>query len=442
MSIKPKLPGGFRDYLPEDQMERNRIIEEIRSVFENFGFSPLSTPAVERKDILTGGDPDFDKQIFKLSNKENKEPGEIALRFDLTVPLARVISAYSKDIKKPAKLYQFGRVWRGERQQAGRYREFLQCDADIVGSSSPVSDAEIVAAAYQVMKNLGVGKFLIHVSNRKILNGLCKSIGLEKEKAPEVFRAIDKLKKQGWEEVEKELGETGLQKDQINKIKEFIFIKDGDNRKVCEKAEDFISDFEEGREGIEELKEMIRILEIMEIPPEAWKIDFSIVRGLGYYTGMVFETYLTDIPELGSVASGGRYDNLVERFGIASVPAVGFSVGFDRLYEAMKEVDSIETVKGIAEVIVLNFEPSAEEEVIKALMEIREAGIRSTLYLSNDSTLKGQFSYAVSEDARAVVIIGKDEIEKETVIVKDLLSKQQEEIPREKLVEKVREILK
>jgi histidyl-tRNA synthetase len=441
MPIKPKLPGGFRDYLPEDQIERNRMIEKIRSVFEKFGFSPFSTPAVERREILTGGDPDFDKQIFEISSVENGEPDKLALRFDLTVPLARVVSSYPQEIKKPAKLYHFGKVWRGERQQAGRYREFLQCDADIVGSSSVISDAEIIAAAYQVMKNLGVGKFLIHVSNRRVLNGLCESVGLEKEKAAELFRAVDKIEKQGWENVGKELGEIGLDKRQVSRVKEFIFIKDGNDLEICRKAEEFISDSEQGQEGVGELKELVRILEIMNVPSEAWVIDFSIVRGLGYYTGMVFETALTDIPELGSVAGGGRYDGLVERFGAVSVPAVGFSVGLDRLYEAMKDVDSIETVRGIAEVMVLNFEPSAEEETLKILTELRESGIPSTLYLGSDTTLKGQLSHAVSEDIKVVVIVGKEEIKNGTAVVRNLLTKQQEEVSRKEVVQKVKETL-
>jgi histidyl-tRNA synthetase len=441
MPIKPKLPGGFRDYLPEDQIERNKMLEKIKGVFENFGFNPLDTPAVENKEILTGGDPNFNKQIFEVSNADDSNSEKIALRFDLTVPLARVVSAYPEIIKKPAKLYRFGRVWRGERQQAGRYKEFLQCDADTVGSSSLISDAEIIAADYQIMKNLNVGKFLISISNRKILNGLAELINIEKDKISEVFRAIDKLPKQGWDKVEENLKEADLDNTQVLKIKEFVSIKDGNKIKLCEEAEKFLPDSKTGQEGIKELKELVNILETMGIPSEAFEIDFSIVRGLGYYTGMVFETFLTDIPELGSVASGGRYDSLIDNFSGSFVPAVGFSVGFDRLYQGIKEVDSIESEKSVSKIMVLNFDPSAEEEVVKIVTDLRNNNISAVLYLGNDNTLKGQLSYAVSEDMRGVIIVGEKELEKEVVVLKNTLTKQQEEVSKEELVEKVKEIL-
>jgi len=433
MFIKPKLPSGFRDYLPEDQIERNRMVKKIRETFELFGFVPFETPDVERREVLTGADPDFDKQIFSVSTTEDAESSQdkLALRFDLTVPLARVVSAYPQDIKKPVKLYHFGRVWRGEKPQAGRYREFMQCDADIVGSGKVLSDAEIIALAYQVMATLGIGKFLIQVSNRKVLNGLCEAIGFDKKKAPKVFQAMDKINKQGWDEVKKELKLINLNEEQISKIKEFISLRFKTENGICEKAAEIIGESIEGKEGLKELQELSKLLEIMKVPVGAWEINPSIVRGLGYYTGMVFETTLTDIPELGSIAGGGRYDNLIERFSTTPVPAVGFSVGLDRLYQAIKEVDSIETVKSVSKVMILNFEASAEEEAVKALTELREAGISSELYLGNDDTLKGQLSFAVSRDIRVVVIIGKNEIENGTVTVRDLISKQQEEVSRE-----------
>jgi histidyl-tRNA synthetase len=443
MFIKPKLPSGFRDYLPEDQIERNRMVEKIRRAFELFGFVPFETPDVERREVLTGADPDFDKQIFGVSTTENTEPSQdkLALRFDLTVPLARVISAYPQDIKKPAKLYHFGRVWRGEKPQAGRYREFMQCDADIVGSGKVLSDAEIIALAYQVMAALGIGKFLIQVSNRKVLNGLCEAIGFDKKKAPKVFQVMDKINKQGWDEVEKELKLINLNEEQISKIKEFISLRSKTKNGICEKAAEIIGKSIEGKEGLRELQELSKLLEIMKVPVGAWEINLSIVRGLGYYTGMVFETTLTDIPELGSIAGGGRYDNLIERFSTTPVPAVGFSVGLDRLYQAIKEVDSIETVKSVSKVMILNFEASAEEETVKTLTELREAEISSELYLGNDGTLKGQLSFAVSRDIQVVVIIGKNEMKNGTVTVRDLISKQQEEVSREELVDKIKNLL-
>lgn len=433
-NIKPELPGGFQDYLPKDQKIRSNMIKSIRDSFEMFGFQPLDTPAVERREVLTGGDENFDKQIFGVGIEEKNK---LALRFDLTVPLARVVSAYPQDIKKPAKLYRFGRVWRGEKPQAGRYREFTQCDADIVGSDNVLSDAESIALAYNIMKKLEVGDFVIRINNRKILNGLCETVGFQEQKAPEIFRSLDKLEKIGWDKVKKELKDKGLNKDQVSQIKEFIYINDNQPIEKCEKAQNIIGDSKIGKEGIEETKKLVEFLEVMKIPREFWKIDFSIVRGLDYYTGIVFETFLKENKELGSVLAGGRYDGLIKRFSNNKVPAVGFSVGLDRLYSSLKSKEDNKSG-----VMILNFEESAEDKVLETLFRLREESIPSEVYLGDDNTLKGQLSYAVSKNNKVVIIIGEKEVSNNNFTVKNLETEKQYTVSSEELIDKVKELTK
>ncbi|HKL16811.1 MAG TPA: HisS family protein, partial [Patescibacteria group bacterium] len=277
--IKPQLSAGFRDYLPKDQIPRQKIIKTIQNVFESFGFVPLKTPAIERKINLTGG-KDLDMEIFKA--KLEGSPKELALRFDLTVPLARVISANPK-LEKPFKRYQVGRVWRGERPQDGRYREFLQFDADIIGTKSLMADSEIVAVMFETMKALGVNNFLIKLNNRKILNGLSQYIGFDKKKTKDVLRIIDKKDKKSWPELEQEFKkEVNLSNDQIKKIKEFISIKPG-KEELLNKVKKLMAQSKQALVGVGELLQITKNLKALGVDDKNWDIDLSVARGLGYY---------------------------------------------------------------------------------------------------------------------------------------------------------------
>lgn len=432
-NVKPELPGGFKDYSPEDQIRREKAIGIIKRTFERFGFLPMDTPAVERLETLTGGEPDFDKQIFRVSQlSQNEGDADLALRFDLTVPLARFIAA-NPEIKKPFKRYQIGRTWRGERQQAGRYKEFLQCDADIVGAPSVMADAEIIALMYETMKALGVSDFEIKINNRKFLNGLPEVIGFSADKASDVLRAMDKLDKQGWEGVRDELDELGLENDQIQKLKEFTSSASlGD-------AEKTVKDSNISLEGIAELKQILSYLYSLGVPEDKVKVDFSVARGLGYYTGPVFETALTKKPEVGSVFSGGRYDNLIEKFSGSKIPATGASLGFDRLFSVLGEVSSLDARNN--SVLILNFDENCEETVLDAAKRLREAEISTDIYLGQESNLKGQLAHAVSREVPVVVIIGPEEKEKGIAQVKDMRKREQKEIKQESIVEEVKTML-
>ncbi len=429
MKIEPKLPTGFRDYLPDEAAVRERILETVKREFRLAGFSPLETPGLEREAVLTGGDPDFKKQIFRAGIPGMKE--ELALRFDLTVPLARVAASYPNALPRPFKRYQIGEVWRGERPQAGRFREFLQCDADIVGSSSILADADIVNLIYRVMTALGFRNFLIRVNNRKVLNGLPAFAGFPEKNLSQVLRAIDKLDKQDWSEVKKELALKdggALSTAAIAAVKRFLDIEKGSRAETLTEAQKLLAGSKEVAQGLSELAELGRALAALGVPDKNWTIDFSVARGLGYYTGPVFETVLPEAPQFGSVMSGGRYDGLVGRFGNANVPATGVSVGLDRLFAAMKGLGMVKDGAD-AGIIVLNFDPATTEACLGVLSDIRDVGLTAEIYLGAEKTLRGQLSYAVKKNYAGVVILGGAEMQKGVAQVKVLKTHDQMTVP-------------
>lgn len=435
--VEPTLPGGFKDYLPEDMIPRQKLFDGIRTVFERFGFVPLDTPCVERSEVLTGGDAEFQKQIFYVS-QPGGDKDSTALRFDLTVPLARVVASYGDKISRPFRRYQIGRLWRGERQQAGRYREFAQCDADIVGVASMKADAEIIALMDSLMSELGFNKYLIRVNNRKILNGLSQYASFDSEKTNSIIRIIDKLDKQPWSEVEIELREKAqLDSDQIGKIKQFTEIKGEKQEDILNALSKLFWEIPIAEEGINELREIIKYLDAMEVPRTSWTIDSSVARGLGYYTGPVFETQLLDLKEIGSVFSGGRYDGLVSRFSKQNVPAVGASLGIDRLFSAMETLNLVEKKKNVLQALVLNFEPKAEMKVIQIVSILRKRGISSALYQGSENTLKGQLSYAVKEEVPFVVIVGESELNENVVLTKNLETREQIKETLDECIERI-----
>ncbi len=436
--INPDLPGGFRDYLPGEEIARQKMCDKIRATFELFGFLPIDTPAIEREEILTGGDENFNKQLFRAGIRGGAE--DLALRFDLTVPLARVVSLYQEQIEKPFKRYQLGKVWRGERQQAGRFREFAQFDADIVGSNRTSADSEVVALLYKTFVTLGIDRFQIKINNRKILNGLSDFVGFDTELTPDILRIIDKQDKIGLDGVKAELSEK-LDENQIEKIEQFLKLESGNADRVLNTISDLFAASKEATEGIAELKKIAADLKAQNIPEEFWKIDLSVARGLGYYTGPVFETSLLDLPSIGSVASGGRYDGLVSRFSAQNVPATGISIGVDRLFVALEKLGAIKKQKTTVKVLVLNFDADAESYCQKIVSFIRDAGINSEIYLGKEEGIKGQLGYALKQEIPFVVIAGSDEKNKNEVQLKDLNARTQENISVEKVSERIIELI-
>lgn len=438
--INPELASGFRDYLPGDMIPRQWMLDTIRSVFERFGFLPLDTSGIEKEEILTGGDPNFKMQIFKTFLR-SQESG-LALRFDLTVPLARVVSLYPNEISKPFKRYQMGKVWRGEKPQAGRFCEFMQFDADIVGSNRTSADAEVVSLMYETLMALGITDFMIKVNNRKILNGLATYVGYSVDKTVEVLRLIDKLDKLGWENISGELADTiKLGSDQLEKLKKFLDLRVGSNEETTTAVLELMAVSPEAVEGAKELGEITTFVDALGVPRSAWQIDLSVARGLGYYTGPVFETTLLKLPSIGSVFSGGRYDDLVARFGNDSIPATGASVGVDRLFSALETLGLVPKKRTTTKAIVLNFDSGAEVYCNKAVGLLRQAGIPAELYLGKETTIKGQLAYALKQEVPAIIIIGSRERDSGVVQVKDPKNRTQRAVPIAELPEAIQAVI-
>lgn len=412
--VKPDLPAGFRDYGPADTIAKQGMVDTIRTTFERFGFDPLETSSVQRTEVLTGGEKDSGKIIFNVKGSQ-EETSDSSLRFDLTVPLARFMAA-NPDLPKPFKRYQIGTVWRGERPQAGRYREFLQADVDIVGSSSIDADAEIAIIIYTVFKNLGIAPFIINYNNRKVLNLLPDFAGFPQEKLWDVLRIIDKRDKIGGNGVANEIA------------KEF-------SQTTAAKIEQFISGATDKGDG-GDYAAIRRILETAGVDCAAFFVqNRSLVRGLSYYTGSVFEVTLPDAPEIGSVCGGGRYDELVAQFTGQNIPAVGVSFGVDRLFAAMEKLETRKKKQTLTQVLILQLDADLKNEYFVMAQELRNAGINTALYLGDDPMLKGQLNYALKKEIPYVIIYGEREEKEGIVAIKNLATRQQEEIPRDKLAE-------
>ena len=432
--VSPELPGGFRDYGPSEAIARAKILEKIRKTFEDFGFDPMETPAVERTEVLTGGEKESQKIIFNVRGSREKSSGKAqdSLRFDLTVPLARFLAA-NPEIPKPFKRYQIGSSWRGESPQIGRYREFLQADVDIVGTSSIEADSEVIVVIYSVFKNLGIERFIINIGNRKVLNGLPNFAQFPEQKLFPVLRVIDKTDKIGKEEVKKEL-EKLVGKKPTAKIFEFLSIS-GEARAKLQGARELLGEIAVSEEGIRELEEIAENLTVSGVNPMNWQFNFYTVRGLGYYTGTVFETFLNDLPEIGSVASGGRYDNLLIPFTGQKIPAVGVSVGVDRLFAALEKLGTLKKKATTTRVLIFNLSPRLKAEYLGFAKLLREANINTALYLGDDRAFGAQLSYAVKKEIPYVVIYGEEEKRKGTITVRNMVSREQKEISKKDLIE-------
>lgn len=426
--VEPKLLRGFRDYLPAQMNARLKIIATIRRVYELYGFLPLDTPAQEYRVTLMGYGEENTKQIFDFQNPEEEH---VALRFDLTVPLARVVAQYP-DLQLPFRRYQVAQVWRADKPDPGRFREFTQFDLDAVGTSSIAADAEILCAVYDTLRELGIKNFKVRFSDRKVLNSLLDFADVPHSLAHSVFRILDKLEKIGIESVAAELtggrvdvsGDKipglGLNSGQVGKIKQFVALPKGKRREVLDSLASLFAGIPSAAEAVEELGAICATLETLAIPDEYVALDLSIARGLDYYTGPVFEAILTDAPEFGSVVGGGRYDGLVERFLGRKIPAVGASIGVDRLLAAMQKLGLVEMVTSTAQVLVTVMEPSRLADYQSATRELRLAGINAEMYLGEEKGLGKQLQYANRQGIPVAVIMGSDEFAKGEVTVKNL----------------------
>lgn len=409
--IEPKTLKGFRDFLPAEQIARARFIQTIQASFETFGFDPLETPALEYAETLTGkyGD-EGDKLMYRFKDNGDRD---VALRYDLTIPLARVV-AQNGELKKPWRRYQISPVWRAENTQKGRFREFYQCDADIVGTTNPLADAEILALAGSTLTQLGVKDFEIRVNDRKLLDAFFDAEKIDADKRVSVLRAMDKLGKVGEAGVADELAKVGIEASAIKSILKAVVSN------VVPKGS--------------ELERIITLAREMN-PDLKISFDFSIARGLDYYTGLIFEVVLLNNPAFGAVCAGGRYDNLVGMFSNREVPAVGMSIGLDRLLSALTELGLIETTATTTRVLIVNMDESLESDYLRMAGELRTAGINTALYYESGDMGK-QLKYASDRGIRYALIYGADEKKEGKVVIKDLSSGEQNKISIQSFIDK------
>ncbi len=427
--VKPSILPGFMELLPEEQILFNEMLDTIRKNYEKFGFVPIDTPVIEKSEVLLAkGGGETEKQIYRFE----KGSTDMSLRFDLTVPLARYVSQYYSDLNFPFRRYHIGKVYRGERNQKGRFREFYQCDIDIIGNNSLDirNDAEIPSIIYSTFKDLGLGKFTIKINNRKILKGFFESLNIEDSTF--VLRAIDKLDKIGVEGVERELQELNLDADMIEKINKFINI-DGTNDEIIDKLK--LTNIENDMfiEGLDELKTVVEYIRLFGVPEENYKIDPTIARGLDYYTGTVYETFLDDYKSIGSICSGGRYDDLATYYTKQKLPGVGISIGFTRLFYQLMEANIIDMkTTSLTDVLVIPMK-GFEDEGVKIVNTLRNNDIYSSIYLESGKIGK-KFNYADRLNIPYIVVVGEEEVKNKIYALKNMKSGEQEQLPLEEII--------
>lgn len=434
--MKPQLPKGTRDHLPAGMALRESVAETIRGVFERYGYEPLETPALERIDVLTGKyGEEADKLIFRILKRgEAGARGEVdtGLRYDLTLPLARVV-AMNRDMPMPFKRYQIQPCWRAEKPQKGRFREFIQCDVDCVGSASMLADAEMVAITCDCLTAVGFERFRVMVNHRKILAGLEEYAGVPSELGPSAMQAIDKLEKVGLDGVRKELADRGVPKDATDKLLAVLEIT-GEPAQVLDEVEGLLENSDIGFEGVAESRELLNYLEMSGVDRANYEFNLWMVRGLDYYTGPIYETYV-DEPKVGSISGGGRYDGLIGMLAGRDVPATGTTIGLERIITVLEETGRAVAAPSRVSVLVTVFDESNLGESLAVARELRAAGITCDVFMKADVKLGKQLAYAEARGIPYVVIVGPDEVGKGVVQLKDMSKREQKEVSKAKLAE-------
>ncbi len=416
--ITPRTLSGFRDYLPKQMLAREQLIDTARRVYRSYGFSPIDTPALEYLEILTGkGGEETDRQLYQFEDQGGRRVG---MRFDLTVPLARFVAQHANELGVPFKRYHIATVWRGERAQRGRYREFMQCDFDTIGTKSVTADIETSLVIYDLLKQIGFANFTIHVNNRKVLNGLLDKLDLS-DKSVAVLRSLDKLAKIGREKVCEEImtaaGATQQQAEDILSMADLS----GTDDEILQQLETLVAGNEVGEEGVVSLRQVLEGVRAAGVEAERFKLDVSIARGLDYYTGTIFETFLDALPSIGSVCSGGRYDNLAELYTSQELPGIGASLGLDRLLAAMEELEMIESASTPAQVLVTYFDKDRLNDYLRLASQLRAASLNVEVY-PDAKKLGQQLKYADRRGFRVALIAGEQEFAANKVQLKDLQS--------------------
>lgn len=423
--ITPRTLKGFRDYLPEVMIPRERLMETARKVYRSYGFSPIDTPALEYLEILQGkGSDETDKQLYKFEDHGGRSVG---MRFDLTVPLARFTAQHVAELPLPFKRYHIATVWRGENTQRGRYREFMQCDFDTIGTLAVGADIETGLVIHDLMRAIGFMKFHMHINNRMVLNGFLDKWGIRDRSVP-VLRALDKLAKIGPEKVIVEMVEAAqITPEQAEAVLDFAAVS-GPADQVLAKLPAKVAGSEQGEAGVQRLAELVAGMRAAGVAEEVLELDVSIARGLDYYTGVIFETTLDELPGLGSVCSGGRYDNLAGLFTTQQLPGIGASLGLDRLLAGMEELGLTEKTATTAPVFIPFFEKDRQADYLRLAAALRLMGIGCELY-PEPKKLSVQLKYADRRGFRAAIIAGGNEFDGKFVQLKNLTSGEKSEVP-------------
>jgi histidyl-tRNA synthetase len=439
IKIKPRLPKGMRDFLPGEMLKREYVFGVVREVFHLYGFEPLQTPVLELRETLMGKyGEDAEKLIYDAQHPGGKEA--VAMRYDLTVPLARIVAQYENEITLPFKRYQLSPVWRAERPQRGRYREFYQCDADIVGIASMSADAEILSLVVTALRRLGFGQFSVKINNRKLLTGMGQYSGVPDAQLGDLYRSVDKFDKIGASGVQNELIERGLPAESVARMMELIQSRQPGLANLDYLGE-MMGNIPAAAEGIRELRELAGYLDDAGVSPEFYDFDFTMVRGLGYYTGPIFETAITE-PNLGSITGGGRYDDLIGLFRKQGLPTTGTSLGIERIIDLMDELKLYPAHIGgtVVQVLVTVFNDDTRAESTRLVAKLREQNVRTELYMDNKGLGK-QFQFADKKGIPLVVILGPEEVAAGVVKLKRLSDGTEVTVTRDDVAAKVGEML-
>jgi histidyl-tRNA synthetase len=442
--ITPRTLSGFRDYLPSVMLAREEVLRRAREVYRSYGFTPIDTPACESLDVLLGkGGDESDKLVYRVKSARGEGDAEMGLRFDLTVPFARFSAQYINELGTPFKRYAMGPVWRGERPGKGRYREFWQCDFDTIGTTSNAADIETALVINDLFAAIGFERFEVRINNRMVLNGLLEINGLA-EKAVPLLRSLDKLPKIGREKVAAEMvqdaADTPQQADAVLTLAETT----GTNAEILDKLDAFFapSPNERATAGIARLRELLAVATTAGVPDGRFRIDLSICRGLDYYTGTIYETFLTDLPGIGSVCSGGRYDNLASKYTKQVLPGVGASLGLDRLIAAMEELKHplLTGQTTPAQVLVVNFDAARLGDYSRVARMLRAAGVSVEVY-PDAKKVGQQLGYAEKRGFKFALIAGPAEFEQGVWKVKDLAKREEVAVKEAELIERIRALV-
>lgn len=434
MPTRPQNIKGMRDHLPKAMILRQYILNTLVSVFERYGFEPLQTPIIEYAETLEGKIGDEERLIYRFQDHGERQ---VALRYDQTVPLARVVAQYQGQLVLPWRRYAFGQSYRGERPARGRYREFWQADADIVGSASPVADAEIIALLTDALQALGFSGFTTFLNHRQVLGGIARVSGLDEQAAGGVYRAIDKFDKIGADGVREELLKSGVAAEAAERILTLIGIE-GAPDAVLEELSEHLAGDERALQALDNLRAILESVRAMGVPPERYAVSPRLARGLSYYTGVVFEA-VAENPPMGSLLGGGRYDELVGQFAGRSIPTVGLAFGIERLHDVMEELGMGPGQRSIATVLVTIFSRETAAESLRIASELRAAGLHVEMALDAKEKLGKQLQYADRRGIPFALVAGPDELARGEVLIKELQTGVQRSVPREQAAQALRE---